>query len=294
MAIANIPDVTAIPFVTTVSRFVINPATGQPVVINGNLIPLIGQDGPLQSRRLRAADGQRRDRAGPRHPGRPRRLRHPALRRRGAHRRRGGQHPRPRRQYNAIIASVASEHGAALVDANAFLNDVRRARHQRRRRHLQQRLPDRRPLLLRRRAPDGVRLRLHRQPLHRRHQREVRRQHRAGRPLPVRLRHQRHRQPDGRLGRGVLRPRHRDRSATRRRTASPTSSRRPRPPSRAATAGTEPRASAGRIRREGTAPPSVVIARAGAPVAISTSRSLRRSAPRDDGAVSFTACTSAC
>ncbi len=28
-------------------------------------------------------------------------------------------------QYNATIASVAQQHGAALVDANAFLNDVR-------------------------------------------------------------------------------------------------------------------------------------------------------------------------
>ena len=35
MAIANIPDVTSIPFVTTVARFVPNPATGQPAIVNG-------------------------------------------------------------------------------------------------------------------------------------------------------------------------------------------------------------------------------------------------------------------
>ncbi len=50
MAIANIPDVTSIPFVTTVSRFVPNPQTGQPVIgSNGQPIPLIGPTGPLQA-----------------------------------------------------------------------------------------------------------------------------------------------------------------------------------------------------------------------------------------------------
>jgi lysophospholipase L1-like esterase len=49
MAIANIPDVTSIPFVTTVSRFVPNPQTGQPVVIGGQTVPLLGPDGPLQA-----------------------------------------------------------------------------------------------------------------------------------------------------------------------------------------------------------------------------------------------------
>jgi lysophospholipase L1-like esterase len=48
MAIANIPDVTSIPFVTTVSRFVPNPQTGQPVLVNGQPVPLIGPNGPLQ------------------------------------------------------------------------------------------------------------------------------------------------------------------------------------------------------------------------------------------------------
>jgi lysophospholipase L1-like esterase len=44
---ANLLDVTAIPYVTTLSRVVVNPATGQPLVINGQQVPLLGPDGPL-------------------------------------------------------------------------------------------------------------------------------------------------------------------------------------------------------------------------------------------------------
>jgi lysophospholipase L1-like esterase len=44
---ANLPDVTAIPFVTTISRFVPDPSTGQPVLVNGAPVPLLGPSGPL-------------------------------------------------------------------------------------------------------------------------------------------------------------------------------------------------------------------------------------------------------
>lgn len=47
MSIANLPDVTAIPYVTTLPFVVINPATNQPVIVNGNVVPLIGPNGPL-------------------------------------------------------------------------------------------------------------------------------------------------------------------------------------------------------------------------------------------------------
>ena len=47
MAIANIPEVTGIPFVITVPAVVINPATNQPVLVNGQPVPLIGPNGPL-------------------------------------------------------------------------------------------------------------------------------------------------------------------------------------------------------------------------------------------------------
>jgi lysophospholipase L1-like esterase len=47
MVAANLPDVTTIPFVTTVSRFVINAATGRPLLVNGQPVPLLGPNGPI-------------------------------------------------------------------------------------------------------------------------------------------------------------------------------------------------------------------------------------------------------
>jgi lysophospholipase L1-like esterase len=45
---ANLPDVTSIPFVTTLRPFVTNPATGAPVLTpTGGRIPLLGPRGPL-------------------------------------------------------------------------------------------------------------------------------------------------------------------------------------------------------------------------------------------------------
>jgi lysophospholipase L1-like esterase len=49
MAVANIPDVTSIPFVTTIPRFLVNPRTNQLVLVNGQPVPLIGPNGPLQA-----------------------------------------------------------------------------------------------------------------------------------------------------------------------------------------------------------------------------------------------------
>lgn len=47
MAIANLPNVTSIPFVTTLPPVLVNPQTNQPVLVNGNPVPLIGPAGPL-------------------------------------------------------------------------------------------------------------------------------------------------------------------------------------------------------------------------------------------------------
>lgn len=47
VALATIPGVTAIPFVTTIPPVVVDPATRQPVRIGGQLVPLIGPNGPL-------------------------------------------------------------------------------------------------------------------------------------------------------------------------------------------------------------------------------------------------------
>ncbi len=46
---ANLPDVTAIPFVTTIPPVVVNPATREPVVVDGRTVPLLGPAGPLSS-----------------------------------------------------------------------------------------------------------------------------------------------------------------------------------------------------------------------------------------------------
>lgn len=44
---ANLPDVTSIPFVTTIPRVVVNPTTRQPVLVDGQPVPLVGPGGPL-------------------------------------------------------------------------------------------------------------------------------------------------------------------------------------------------------------------------------------------------------
>jgi hypothetical protein len=49
---ANIPDVTTIPFVTTIQPIVVSPTTGAPVRVNGQTVALIGPDGPLPANSL--------------------------------------------------------------------------------------------------------------------------------------------------------------------------------------------------------------------------------------------------
>jgi lysophospholipase L1-like esterase len=124
MAIANIPDVTSIPFVTTISRFVPNPQTGQPVIINGQPVPLIGPNGPLQAGDfvlLTATNELSQGRGIPAALG-------------------GSGQPlsdssvlsaseaatiRARvNAFNTIIRTVANEKGAAFVDVNATLTDL--------------------------------------------------------------------------------------------------------------------------------------------------------------------------
>ncbi|HET9768913.1 MAG TPA: SGNH/GDSL hydrolase family protein, partial [Thermoanaerobaculia bacterium] len=125
MAVANIPDVTSIPFVTTVSRFVPNPATGQPILINGNPVPLIGQDGPLQSGDFVLLSATTEISAG---RGIPAAIGGSGIPLSDAVVLTAGEAANIRArvdQYNATIAAVAQQHGAALVDAKAFLNDVR-------------------------------------------------------------------------------------------------------------------------------------------------------------------------
>jgi lysophospholipase L1-like esterase len=44
---ATIPDVTAAPFANAIPPVVVDPATGQPVLVGGRTVPLIGPSGPL-------------------------------------------------------------------------------------------------------------------------------------------------------------------------------------------------------------------------------------------------------
>jgi lysophospholipase L1-like esterase len=44
---ANILDVTSIPFVTTIPPVVVNPTTREPILVAGQVVPLLGPDGPL-------------------------------------------------------------------------------------------------------------------------------------------------------------------------------------------------------------------------------------------------------
>lgn len=124
MAFGNIPDVTTIPFVTTVPRFVVNPATSQPVLINGQPVPLIGPNGPLvagdrvlltATTELRAGKGIPAALGGTGQP-----LSNSSvlnvdeintISARVA-------------AYNNIIATVANERGAALVDVNGVLRQA--------------------------------------------------------------------------------------------------------------------------------------------------------------------------
>jgi len=52
VAAANLPDVTTIPYATAIARFVIDPSTGQPVLIGGQPVPLLGPNGPLTAGNL--------------------------------------------------------------------------------------------------------------------------------------------------------------------------------------------------------------------------------------------------
>jgi lysophospholipase L1-like esterase len=124
IAIANIPNVTSIPFVTTLSRFLVNPNTQQPVLVNGQPVPLIGPNGPLAagdfvllSATAELAQGR----------GIPTALGGSGLplsdgvilsaSEAAAITARVGE-------FNRIIAAVANERGAALVDANALLQQA--------------------------------------------------------------------------------------------------------------------------------------------------------------------------
>ncbi len=124
MAFANIPDVTTIPFVTTVPNVVVNPATSQPVLINGQPVRLIGPNGPLAAgdrvlltatTELRMGKGIPVALGGTGQPLSNSSVLDAAEIATISARVAG---------YNNVIATVANERGAALVDVNGVLRQA--------------------------------------------------------------------------------------------------------------------------------------------------------------------------
>jgi lysophospholipase L1-like esterase len=125
LVFGNIPSVTAIPFVNTIPPVLVDPATQMPVLIGGAPVPLIGPDGPLGLGDKVLLPGGALLARGDGIP--------PAFG--------GNGKPLPDTvilnaaelatietrlaAFNGVIATVASEKGAALVDINAIFDRIR-------------------------------------------------------------------------------------------------------------------------------------------------------------------------
>lgn len=124
MAFATIPRVTSIPFVTTIPPVVVNPATQQPVLINGQTVPLIGPDGPLGPNDRVLLTAQAELAAGKGIPvalggsGQP--LSNSVVLSASE----VGQIQARADQFNAAIRNVASQQGAALVDVEHIFDQI--------------------------------------------------------------------------------------------------------------------------------------------------------------------------
>jgi lysophospholipase L1-like esterase len=112
MAVANIADVTSIPFVTTVSRFVTLP-TGQTVTLVGPNGPLQAGDFVLLPAAADIAGGRGIPGVGP-----------PLADSQVLSAAEAATIQDRINHYNATISAVANERGAALVDANAALRQL--------------------------------------------------------------------------------------------------------------------------------------------------------------------------
>jgi len=122
MAIANVPDVTSIPFVTTIPPFIV--VNGAPLLIGGNPVPYIGPNGPLAANDFVLLTAQAELAQG---KGIPVALGGSGLPLSNSSVLSASEAATIRSRvnsYNAVIAAVANEKGAALVDANAILTAI--------------------------------------------------------------------------------------------------------------------------------------------------------------------------
>jgi len=121
IVVANIPDVTAIPFFTTIPGVVVNPETNEPVLQDGNVIPLIGVNPATDLVTLQAASALEAGFGIPQSLG-------------------GTGQPLPDAvvldadeiataqtavtAFNNTIASLAADRNIAVVDINGFFNMI--------------------------------------------------------------------------------------------------------------------------------------------------------------------------
>ncbi|MDX1623434.1 MAG: hypothetical protein R3199_05595 [Gemmatimonadota bacterium] len=121
----NIPDVTSIPFLTTIPPFVVNPQTGQPVLgPDGRPIPLIGPEGPLAGDdlvTLNAAAALAQGVGIPAALGGTGQPLPDAVVLNVAEQQVAGQAVAG---YNQVIAGMAAQHDLPLVDVNALLEEL--------------------------------------------------------------------------------------------------------------------------------------------------------------------------
>jgi len=124
LAIANLANVTSIPFVTTIPSVVVDPTTNQPVLVNGAPVPLIGPNGPLSANDhvlLTATSELARG------IGIPAALGGTGLPLSDSSVLSGAETAKVQARVealNSIIGQVAQDSGAALVDINAIFDDL--------------------------------------------------------------------------------------------------------------------------------------------------------------------------
>jgi lysophospholipase L1-like esterase len=124
MAFATIPRVTSIPFVTTIPPVVVNPATQQPVLVNGQTVPLIGPDGPLGANDRVLLTAQAELGAGKGIPAALGGSGQPLSNSVVLSANEVAQIQARADQFNSMIRDVASQQGAALVDVERIFDQI--------------------------------------------------------------------------------------------------------------------------------------------------------------------------